>query len=56
MCPYHHMDSDAVANIKNAEKRHKDMRKEGDRGADRGRSPSRDKKGKHGRKRNIGSE
>ena len=55
-CPYHHLDSDAVANIKAAEKRQNDMRKDGDKGAERGRSPSRDKKGKQGHKRSVGSE
>ena len=34
MCPYPHLDSDAVANIKAAEKLQKDTQKEGGRGAD----------------------
>ena len=53
MCPYPHLDTDAVANIKAAEMRQKDMHKEGERNTDRGRSPSRDKKCKKGRKRRL---
>ena len=56
MCPYPHLDADALSNIKSAEKRQKDMQNDGGKGADRGRSPSRDKKGKKGRKCSIGSE
>ena len=48
MCPYPHLDEDAVSKIKSSDARRKEMEKEknSDNQEDRGRSPSRDKKGK----------
>ena len=51
-----HIDADSVARSKVAEKRPKDIQKEPDEGAERGRSPSRDKKVSKWRKGSAGSE
>ena len=54
--PYPHLDEESVSRIKAAERRQNGTRKDGEKNADRGRSPSRDKKGKKWRKNSVGSE
>ena len=58
MCPYPHLDEDVVSKIKSSEARPKYMEKEknSDKKEDRGRSPSRGKKGKKWRKNSAGSD
>ena len=59
MCPYPHLDEDAVAKVKSSDARRKEMEKEKnpDYQEARGRSPSRDKKGKKKwRKSSVGSD
>ena len=58
MCPYPHLDEDAVSQIKSSDAKRKEMEKEqiSDKQEDRGRSPSRDKKGKKWRKNSAGSD
>ena len=62
LCPYPHLDEQAVARIKSAERRHKETAQgskerdpSGGRGKteERGRSPSRDKKGKKWRTKSV---
>jgi hypothetical protein len=56
-CPLPHLDAESVARIKAAEKRQKGpFQKEPDKGTERGRSPSRDKKGTRWRKGSAGLE
>ena len=59
MCPYPHLDEDAVAKIKSSDARREELEtdKNSDHQEDRGRSPSRDKKGKKKwRKNSAGSD
>ena len=56
--PYPHLDEEAVSRIKSSDKRRKELEKEknSEKTEERGRSPSRDKKGKKWRKGSAGSE
>ena len=58
MCPYPHLDEDAVSKIKSSDARRKEVEKEknSDKQEDRGRSLSRDKKGKKWRNNSAGSD
>ena len=58
MCPYPHLDEDAVSKIKSSDARRKETDKDNnfDKQEDRGRSPCRDNKGKTWRKHSAGSD
>ena len=55
-CPFPHIDEDSVARTKAAETSKRTFKKEPDKGTERGRAPSRDKKGPRWRKGSAGSE
>jgi len=58
MCPYPHLDEDAVSKIKSSDAIRKEMEhdKNFDKKEDRGLFPSRDKKGKKWRNNSVGSD
>ena len=58
MCPYPDLDEDVVSRIKASDVRRKEIEteKNSEKNEDRGRSPSRDKKGRKRRRDSVGSD